>query len=76
MPTAGPIKRKGPRFLGRPHQFQSNGTPSPPVVFGGRIGLWINGVEYTAYLTAHSPMIRSTSYAQTGVFTFQLQARI
>jgi hypothetical protein len=44
------------------------------VLFGGRIGLWIGGVDYTNYLVAHSPRISNTAYSQTGVFRFRLQS--
>jgi hypothetical protein len=48
--------------------------PATPVLFGGNIGLWINGVNYTAYLVAQSPQITNTAYSQTGVFRFRLQS--
>ncbi len=76
MPVAGPIKRgpfRGP--LGR-RQLQFGRVASPAPVFGGRTGLWIAGVDYTALLRAHSPVIRSTSYAQTGVFSFTLHGHV
>jgi hypothetical protein len=53
-------------------------SPSSPGyrVFSPPLGLWIAGVDYTSKLIADSPQIRSTAYAQTGVFSFRLDGSI